>query len=365
MQTHGSVPPVRGRAIGTAANWAVRIAEGVLRRREAGPLLGLAVMCVVFQSMSGNFLSEEQVGSALTLSASIGIVAIGVSFLMRSGEFDLSVGAVYGFTSVLFGKLLLEHHMNGVLALVLVLSLAAAIGVLNGIVTTVFGIPSFIATLAALFVIKGTALVVSGGDTVPFFEKNSVMSALGGPVGSGPIAAPLLWALGIVIVVWVLAEKTRYGNWASAAGARTGAARAMGVPVKRVKIINFAICSTLAAFAGITQFANYGATASTSGQDYELLAIVATVVGGTSLFGVTGTIVGTAVGALMLGVLQTGLVLVGAPGSWYTAMVGVILVLAVILNVQLGRLDLRRVYNAGFSRFNPSAESGEVHHHDG
>jgi simple sugar transport system permease protein len=160
-----------------------------------------------------------------------------------------------------------------------------------------------------------------------------------------------MWFIGITCLMWLILERTGYGNWVSAAGGPPGVARAMGVPAKRVKMTNFVVCSVLAAFAGCAQFASYGAASATDGQDYELLAIVATVIGGTSLFGVTGTLIGTFIGALILALLQTGLLLVGVPGSWYTPVIGAILVLAVILNVRLSKVDLRRAFaRFAFSR---------------
>jgi ribose/xylose/arabinose/galactoside ABC-type transport system permease subunit len=134
----------------------------------------------------------------------------------------------------------------------------------------------------------------------------------------------------------------------------------MGVRTRRVKTFNFVLCSMCAALSGMLQFASYGAASAQDGQDYELLAIVAAVIGGTSLFGVTGTIIGTFIGALILGMLQAGLILVGVPGDWYEPLIGVILVVAVIVNVRLSRLDLRTAF-ARFS-FAHEDEPGPVAH---
>jgi erythritol transport system permease protein len=121
----------------------------------------------------------------------------------------------------------------------------------------------------------------------------------------------------------------------------------MGVRTRRVKTVNLVICSMCAALSGMLQFASYGSASAQDGQDYELLAIVAAVIGGTSLFGVTGTIIGTFIGALILGMLQAGLILIGVPGSWYEPLIGVILVVAVIVNVRLSKFELR----SAFARF--------------
>jgi simple sugar transport system permease protein len=316
---------------------AVRFAEGLLRRRESGPLLAAVVLVIIFSSASSKFFSASEISGLTSLASSVGIVAIGVSFLMISGEFDLSVGAVFAISAVLFGKLLSDAHFLDIMALLAVVAIAAGIGLVNGLITTVFGIPSFITTLAMLLVVQGVDLVITQGNTILFFGQSNVVSVLGNQLNNA-IAAPLIWLLVITLLLWYVLEHTSYGNWTRAAGGRVGVARAMGVPANRVKIVNFVICSILAAWAGCTQFASYGAASAADGQNYELLAIVATVIGGTSLFGVTGTILGTCIGALILGLLQTGLILIGVSGSWYSPAIGVILVLAVIVNVRLSRL---------------------------
>jgi simple sugar transport system permease protein len=270
-----------------------------------------------------------------------------VTFLMISGEFDLSVGAVFALSAVVWGKLMGDHGVAPLLALVLVLLIAAGIGLANGIITTQFGIPSFITTLAALLIVSGVDLVISGGNTILFFGESKVVSALGGNIGDTTIGVRTLWFVLLTLVLWFVLERTPYGNWTAAAGGRAGVARAMGVPTRRVKTINFVVCSLCAALSGVMQFASYGSASANDGADYELFAIVAAVIGGTSLFGVTGTIIGTFIGALILGLLQTGLILAGVSGSWYTPLIGVILVVAVIVNVRLSRLSV----HAAMARF--------------
>jgi simple sugar transport system permease protein len=318
----------------------VRRSEDLVRRRELGPIVGLLAIVIIFSSLSGRVFETQQISAVTSLSSAIGIVALGVTFLMISGEFDLSVGAMYGLAAVVFGKLVGQQHLDPLLALAIVLGIAACVGAINGIVTTLFGIPSFIATLAALLILQGVNIVISGGDTVLYFGDSSVVQILGGSVIGDAIAAPMVWFAGLTLALWLLMEWTIYGNWSIAAGGRAGVARAMGVPARRVKLLNFMISSTFAAFAGIAHFASYGSASATDGQQYELYAIVAAVIGGTSLFGVTGTMVGTFIGALILGMLQTGLVLVGVSASWYTPLIGVILVVAVIVNVRLANFNV-------------------------
>ena len=186
--------------------------------------------------------------------------------------------------------------------------------------------------------------MVTGGYPVEWTSRTSVFSVLGGSFGASGFAAPVLWMVGFTVVLSLVLNFTRFGNWSFAAGGRSGVGRALGVPIKRVKTMNFCICALLAGFAGCTTFANVGSAAPGSGSTNNLLAIVAAVLGGTSLFGIEGSIIGTMFGAVILGVLETGLVLVGAPGDLYEAMIGAILIVAVLVNVrlnQLGRLLAR------------------------
>ena len=138
--------------------------------------VGLGVLIVIFGTMSDHLFSRQQLNGITSLSASIGIVAVGVTFLMISGEFDLSVGAVFALSAVVFGKLIGDYGLNPWLAFPAVLAIAACIGLVNGLITTRFGIPSFITTLATLLVVQGVDLVISGGNTILYFGHSSLMT---------------------------------------------------------------------------------------------------------------------------------------------------------------------------------------------
>src|SRR5438552_11925701 len=228
----------------------LQTAERLLRRREVGPLLGFGILVLVFGTMSSNLFTRQQVGGITALTTSIGTLAIGVAFLMIAGEFDLSVGAVFAFCGVLFGKFIGSYGIDPWLALVLALGVAAFVGLANGVVTTWFGIPSFITTLAAFLVVQGVDLVVSGGNTILFFGKSKVISVLGGTIPGSTVQYRVLWFTGLTLVLWFVLERTGYGNWTAAVGGRAGVARAMGVATRRVKTANFVVCSLLAGFAG-------------------------------------------------------------------------------------------------------------------
>jgi simple sugar transport system permease protein len=321
------------------------VLERIIIRRETGPVAGLVILAIIFQTVSGGgFLSRNELSGIVTLGAPLSVIAIGVCLLMISGEFDLSVAGVYSIAPIILGELMTKGW-NEWLALVIVLVCAMGVGAVNGYVTTKFAIPSLITTLATYYILQGISYDITNGQTVLQFGKSLMFTVFGSALGGGTfLSAVMLWAIGLLIVLWVLLQHTTYGNWTFAAGARNNAGRAMGVPVNRVKRTNFIICAVLAAFAGCLQFASFGGASPGNGSGYELLAIVACVIGGTSLFGVKGSIVGAFLGALTIATLQTGLVLIGAPGNAYESLIGVILIVTVVINQQItGASGITRV----------------------
>lgn len=303
---------------------------------EFGIFFALAALVAIFQILSGLFFSSGEISGATTTTSTIGIIGVGVALLMISGEFDLSVGAVAAFVPIIMGELIIGLAWNPFVAFLAAMACGAAIGLFNGAVTLLFNIPSFITTLGSYFMINGLNYIITGGYTIDIFGHGPLYAILGGQPTGWPISAPFIWMLVLGLAGAVLLSSTQYGNWIFAAGSKGGAAaRAVGVPVRRVKMSNFVLCALLSGFAGCAALAQYGSTSSGFASNYNLVSIVAAVLGGTSLMGGRGSVYGTIIGACVLGVLETGLVLVGAPGTWYTVMIGGILVLAVVVNVRI------------------------------
>jgi simple sugar transport system permease protein len=311
--------------------------EALLKVRELAPVLGLFGVVLFFTLQTPNFWSPQTMTAITTVASTIGIVAIGVTMLMICGEFDLSVGQNFAFTPIIWAILFVTNDMNEWLALALALGCAAAVGITNGFVTTVFGIPSFITTLGMFFVLQGLNNLLISGHQLIMFEPSMAMSLLGARIGGTPFYMPLVWMFVIALAFWFVLTRLQYGNWTFATGGKVGPARAMGVPTARVKRINFVLSSVFAGLAGCMQFAYLRGVTQAQGQNYELLAITAAVLGGTSLFGGTGTIWGSIIGAFLLSTIQIGLVLIGVPGSFYVTFIGVMLVIVVIANIRLGR----------------------------
>lgn len=318
--------------------------DSLLRIRETAPLLGVLIVVAVVGALSnGNLLSEQNLIGTTNLTAAVGTVAIGVTVLMMAGEFDLSVSAIFAFTPIFYAKLTLESGWNEYLALIAALIVTALVGLANGLITTRLGIPSFITTLGILLLFTGINYVWTNGASLSAYaDKSAVLSVLGGQLGKSALFMPFIWMMIWGLLAWYAMTRMKLGNWTLSAGGRLGAARAMGVPVTRVKTRAFVLCSLLAGFSGLSQFGQLRIVSSGYGQDYNLLAIVAAVVGGASLFGVVGSIPGALLGAFLLGVLETGLILIGAPGAWYQSFIGVILLISVVLNTALDRVRVKR-----------------------
>ncbi len=275
--------------------------------------------------------------SVAALTASVGMVALGVTMLMIAGEFDLSVSATFALGPAIMGWLMREHDWPILLGFLGGLFIVSVIGLINGLVTTYIGVPSFIVTLGMLFMVTSWNRIILGGFPVDLQgEEGTLKSLLGGDLPGTPIAAPFVWMVGVGIVLAIILRRTQFGNWTYATGTYGGGvARAMGVPARRIKLANFVLTAFLAGFAGILQFADFGSSSVASGDDLNLLAIVATVVGGTSLFGTKGTVIGSMLGAVILGSLKVGLIIIKVPSEYYLGLVGLLLVISAGLNARI------------------------------
>ena len=315
--------------------------KAIYRAQELGLAIGILLLAVIFQVLShGQFVTSLQLGGVSSLASGLGMAALGVTVLMIAGEFDLSVSASFATAPIVMGTLMTNHGWGPFVALIAGLLVVTAIGLLNGIIVMVTGVQSFIVTLAMLFVVTSADRRYLGAFAVQLPDTGgAVLGLMGGRLPGTTISAPFVWFLGTGAVLWLVLGRMRYGNWVQASGYRGGeVARAMGVPVQLVKISCFALCSGLAGLAGCLQFAKFGFTSITSGFDYSLLAIAAAVIGGTSLFGTRGTVVGTVLGAILLAVLSPGLIVIGTTGNYFLGLTGALLLVAALANERAGQL---------------------------
>jgi len=300
---------------------------------ELGALVGLILIFVVFCFTATRFLSLESLAGIVTVASELGIVAAGITFLMITGEFDLSVGSTFGFSAMIIA-ITANAGIPLWIGFLLALTAAFFVGLINGIITVKYKIPSFINTLGTLMFWRGILLAVTGGFAVRYWGTSSFLRGLNGHF-LGEFRTSSIWFFIVIFLLNIILVKTPYGNFTYATGGNKEAARALGISVDKVKIINFIICSGLAGLAGCIQFARFNSVDPLRGTGMELEAIAAVVVGGTLMSGGYGNLIGTLFGVLLMGMVRSGLIMSGAPAYWYQAFIGIILISAVIINAKL------------------------------
>jgi simple sugar transport system permease protein len=256
-------------------------------------------------------------------------VAIGVGILMICGEFDLSVGATFVLTPFVMAQVLLAGLPLPV-AFLITFAVATMIGLSNGLITVVFRIPSFITTLGSMMFLRGVVRFVSDNKGVRFDLGEFAHSALTGSLGFAQMQ--VVWFILFAFAGYLIMVRHRLGNHIFMVGGNPKAAVAVGINANRVKVICFALSALCACFAGIMSAARVGAITPTGSVGIELQAIAICVVGGLSLRGGRGTVLGIALGAILFFTIQDVLLLIRAPGFYLDMFVGVIIIVAVILN---------------------------------
>jgi simple sugar transport system permease protein len=315
------------------------IPEYIKKQPEAGVLIAIILVWSVITFIFPGFLTLPSITSMLTLAAELGIIAIGTSFLMISGEFDLSVGSVFGF-SVWIMISIANQGFSPLLAIIISLVICALIGAINGFFVAQIKIPSFIVTLASQMFWRGILLYVTEGFPLSYTADTNILKYMGGRLFSG-FRVSVLWFIGLAILFSLILTKTAYGNRVFATGCNENAARAVGVNTKKVKIINFIICSTLAGFAGMTNISRFMSAQTTLGVGKEFEAIAASVVGGNLLSGGYGSIIGTFIGSILISSIRTGLIMIGVKPFLFLAFTGVVILVAVIVNSKF-REEMKR-----------------------
>lgn len=315
-----------------------RLFKLALQKPELASALLLVLLAILFQIRSdGVFLSVNNIRGILGLLPETALVAVGVTLLMICGEFDLSVGSVFALMPMTMAVLI----VGGVpfwLAVAAGLALCAVIGFINGWITIRFDIPSFITTLGMMFMARSMTVVVSGGFP-PRIKPGDVPSwvFVGFVDEGGFVRASVLWFAGIAVLIALLLAKTNFGNWVRATGGFPPAAAAMGIPTGKVKIACFMICSMLAGFAGMIQSLRLNSFLPSIGEGMELQAVAAAVIGGTSLMGGVGSIVGGLIGATLIRVIDNGMVMSQIDANWFKFAIGALTIFAVIGNAWLRR----------------------------
>lgn len=311
-------------------------ARKVLAVKESGVAIALILIILFFSLTCKPFLTTFNLLNLMRQMSITGIVAIGVTLLMVSGEFDLSVGSVFAVSGVTVALLARNFGINLWFAALAGLSIAAFLGLINGLIVTVTKIPSFLATLGTMMAYRGLALILSGGWPVADLPPSNFYLITGGKI-LDIIPTPGIWVVIFCFIFCIVLNHTGYGNQAYATGGNEEAARLSGINTNKVKLINFVLTGIAAGTAALISLGLLQSAVPVQGQGMELEAIAAAVIGGTSLAGGSGTILGTLLGAIIMGMVRNGLVLLGASAYYQNALLGMVLVVAVIINTQFER----------------------------
>jgi simple sugar transport system permease protein len=318
----------------------------IISAPEFGPFVLLILEIAVFAAINPAFLSPLNISNTLTFTVELGLIALAMTLLMTAGEFDLSVGSVFGFAPVVMWTLYNAGLTSLFVGFVVALLISAAIGLFNGLFVTRLKIPSFLVTLGMLLVVRGVALFVTDGFPQRTWSAGGqwLSDLLVGDFHIGPfrVYASLFWFIAAAIILSYVLTQSKFGNWIQATGGNSVAARARGVNVNGVKVWLFVLSAVMSAFAGIISSIRTSAANPNSGTGYELEVIAMVVIGGTALTGGRGTIIGTVLGILILRVMRNGIVLVGVPGLAYNIFIG-----AIILGMMALHSWLERRHQAG------------------
>tara|TARA_R110001599_G_scaffold323327_2_gene534746 strand:+ start:12470 stop:13477 length:1008 start_codon:yes stop_codon:yes gene_type:complete len=309
-------------------------------------VVALLLLAAIFAILSPEFLTAGNLTILIKHVAINAVLAVGMTFVILTGGIDLSVGSIAGVTGIVAGLLIssgLVIEPLGVvvffeawMVVVIALMVATAFGALNGVLVAKFKVPPFVATLGSLYVARGAALLLSNGATFPNLGGKAELGnqgflSLGGGSLLG-LPAPIWIMVGLVLIAWLVAEKTPFGRRVYAVGSNERAARLSGVRVGNIQFAVYAISGACAGLVGLIIASQLGAAHPATGETFELNAIAAVVLGGASLMGGRGRIIGTLIGAMVIGVLANGLVLLGVSEFWQMVIKGSVIVAAVIVD---------------------------------
>jgi len=341
----------------------------LMGRPELGAVAGAILVLLFFAVVAGGsgMFSLLGVVTFLDVAAQLGIIAIMAALLMIAGEFDLSVGSMIGFASVVMAIAAVEWGLPLWLSILLALAVAALVGYVNGMVVVRTGLPSFIVTLASLFILRGITIgatrMLTGRTQVPglkpLVEQDWLAPVFAGDVGTGlfqwlagagwiaarsdgtpqvpGIPMSILWWIALTAIATYILLRTRVGNWIFASGGDANAARNVGVPVRQIKIGLFIAMALAATLFACIQTLGAGSADVLRGEQKEFEAIIAAVIGGCLLTGGYGSAIGASFGALIFGTVQQGIFYTGVNTDWFKVFLGAMLLIAVVFNTYVRR----------------------------
>ncbi|WP_397537192.1 ribose ABC transporter permease [Rummeliibacillus pycnus] len=298
--------------------------------QKLGPLLGLLLIIIIISIMSPSFLTATNIFNVLRQVSVSALIAFGMTFVILTGGIDLSVGSTLALTGAISAGML-ASGMDPILAMLIGLALGAVLGAVNGVIIAKGKVAPFIATLATMTIYRGITLVYTDGKPVSGLGDSMVFQMFGKGYFLG-IPVPVITMIVAFFVLYFILRKTTFGRRVYAIGGNEEASRLSGINVDRVTIAVYSLTGMLAALSALILTSRLNSAQPTAGESYELDAIAAVVLGGTSLTGGRGWIFGTLVGALIIGVLNNGLNLIGVSSFFQQVVKGVVILIAVLLD---------------------------------
>jgi len=299
------------------------------RLAQLGPLIALVLVCLFFSTQSDRFLSGQNFSLIFQQVMVLGTLAIGQTIIVLTAGIDLSCGTVMAFGSIVMTKMAVDNNVPPVLAILIGLLVCGAFGVVNGGLVTRLGLPPFIVTLGTFYIAFALTHIYSNEATIS--NLPSAMTWLGNTfkVGSTAITYGSILCLLLFAVAWFVLSQTTWGRRVYAIGDNPEATRLMGINVRKQLLMIYVVAGVVYGLAALLLISRTGVGDPNAGQTDNLDAITAVVLGGTSLFGGRGTVIGTLIGALIVGVLRNGLVLTGVESIYQVLITGILVILAV------------------------------------
>ncbi|MEG0963161.1 MAG: ABC transporter permease [Lachnospiraceae bacterium] len=310
--------------------------EGILKigsaylKRNMGTIIGLFILIVIVSLSTPKFLMPSNLLNLLKSNSVNAIICCGMLMAILMGEIDISVGSTVGLTGVIGAYLITNLNTPVWLTVLGCLTVGALVGAVNGFAVSYLQVPAFVATLATQCIGRGLTEIISGGVTIRI--RNTVYTGLGN-TNIGGVSVIIIYAAVILIGTWVLLNKTRFGYYIYALGGNKIAAKYSGVNVKKYNMLPYILIGLFCGVGGIVWSARLGSAAATLGSGFEMDAIAAVVIGGTSMSGGVGTVGGTFIGILIIGVITNGLNLMGINSFWQGVFKGIIIMVAVVIDV--------------------------------